>query len=239
MANFGDAINYLKECDFKADAWYLDGFAPTKNPDLWTNQIAKEISRLTTDNGTIATYSAASEVNKNFTNAGFNVKKLPGFGKKREMLVGQHKAAKTTSLYSLEEKSWLSGTIKTTSNKNVLVIGAGMTGCTISAALAKRGYKVTIIERNSVLASEASGNPNAILMPRLTVDHDIQSQLTLSGYLHSIRYLAELQIENNQFKWQQCGAIQIPRDEFQKQRMDTIATQEVIPKSLIQQISKQ
>ena len=235
---FGEALDCLSECDFQADAWYLDGFAPSKNPDLWNESIANEVFRLTKMNGTISTYSAASEVNKNFTQAGFTLSKKSGFGKKREMLTGTRKTKPKPSQFHLNQKSWLRHSYNPTLNKNALIIGAGMAGCMISAALASRGWHVTIIERNSSLASEASGNPNAILMPRLSVDHDVQSQLTLSGYLYTIRLLDQLQHRSNSFSWQQCGAIQVPRDEAQWQRMHTIASQEKIPTCLLEEISR-
>ena len=234
---FGDAIDSLKGCDFKADAWYLDGFSPNKNKALWTDNIAKEIFKLTKLDGTFSTYSAASKVRESFTNAGFSITKKPGFGKKREMLIGQRETYSKVTNFPLKQKSWLLNPTYNSPQKNALVIGAGMAGCAISAALAQRGWQITIIEQNDTLASEASGNPNAILMPRLSVDHDTQSQLTLLGYLHTIRYLNELQNESNAFSWHQCSAIQIPRDDFQWQRMNTIASQESLPTSLLQSIS--
>lgn len=235
---FGDASNCLQDCDFKVDAWYLDGFAPNKNPELWNMKVANEIYRLTKTHGTFSTYSAARNVNDNFTQAGFKISKKPGYGKKREMIIGQRINKTQNHQYSLNKKSWLQNPPSEIRKKQVLVIGAGMAGCAVSAALAQRGWHVTIIERNTSLASEASGNPNAVLMPRLSVDHDIQSQLTLSGFLYTTRLLNQLQSLSDSFSWQQCGAIQVPRDEAQWQRMLTIASQEKIPAALFQEINK-
>ncbi len=235
---FGDATDYLKECDFTADAWYLDGFAPNKNPALWTEEIANQVHRLTKVNGTFSTYSAASEVKRCFSLAGFHLNKQSGYGKKREMLVGQRKQADEKLLFPLKRRSWLLNSKTHTKEKRAMVIGGGLAGCAISAALAKRGWQVTIIEKNNALASEASGNPNAILMPRLSVDHDVQSQLTLMGFLFTVRYLSQLQDSSDQFNWHQCGAIQIPRDNLQWQRMKEITSQESIPEELLHKISK-
>ena len=235
---FGEAIDCLKECDAKADAWYLDGFAPSKNPALWTPAIAAEIYRLTHINGTFSTYSAASQVSKAFAGAGFKINKMPGFGKKRAMMTGQRQRADAPSVFPLKQKSWLFNAKKTSADKSAVVIGAGLAGCIISAALARRGWQVTLIERHARLASAASGNPNAILMPRLSIDHDAQAQLTLCGYLYSIRYLHDLQNDANSFGWRQCGVIQIPRDESQWRRMNTIASQEAIPTALLQPVSR-
>jgi len=236
---FGDALDCLMECDFKADAWYLDGFAPNKNKQLWSDDIAKQIQRLTHDGGTLSTYSAANEVSKSFSNAGFDIAKKSGYGKKREMLIGTLTNIPDPQPYKLKDKSWLINHFLTFNNKHAIVIGAGMAGAAMSAALAKRGWQVTMVDKNDALASEGSGNANAILMPRLSVDHDTQSQLTLLGFLYSLRYFNHLQHCSDDFNWHQCGAIQIPRDEAQWKRMQLIASQENVPDALLQPVSQQ
>ncbi|MDW3095223.1 MAG: bifunctional tRNA (5-methylaminomethyl-2-thiouridine)(34)-methyltransferase MnmD/FAD-dependent 5-carboxymethylaminomethyl-2-thiouridine(34) oxidoreductase MnmC [Gammaproteobacteria bacterium] len=236
---FGEALACLKECNFVADAWFLDGFAPSKNKTLWSNEIANQLNRLTCNGGTLSTYSAASEVRKTFTKAGFNIEKKPGYGKKREMLVGTLINKTISNKHTLKDKSWLISHSAITKNKHALVIGAGMTGTAISSALAKRGWQVTMVDKNSTLASEASGNDNAILMPRLSADHNIQSQLTLLGFLYSLHYLNNLEKFLNTFRWHQCGAIQIPRDDAQWKRMQLIASQENIPPKLFQAVNQQ
>jgi tRNA 5-methylaminomethyl-2-thiouridine biosynthesis bifunctional protein len=236
---FGDAIEWLEQCDFKADAWFLDGFAPDKNEALWSDEIAKHVNRLTKLGGTLSTYSAASNVKKSFSSAGFKISKHSGYGKKREMLTGTLTHNQETHAYQLKDKSWLFNHPLKVNHKTALVIGAGMAGTAMSAALAKRGWQITMVDKNTSLASEGSGNSNAILMPRLSVDHDLQSQLTLLGYLYSLRYFNSIQAFSDEFIWQQCGAIQIPRDEAQWKRMQLIASQENIPESLLQTVNQQ
>lgn len=85
---FSDAATRLPQCDFTADAWYLDGFAPAKNPQLWTADLLQAIFECTAPGGSFATYSAAGWVRRNLQTAGFDVVRRPGFGKKREMLAG-------------------------------------------------------------------------------------------------------------------------------------------------------
>ena len=236
---FDEALDCLKQCSFSADAWYLDGFAPNKNEALWTDDIAKQVYRLTCNGGTLSTYSAASQVRKSFSNAGFDVEKKPGFGKKREMLIGTLTNKTNAQFYPLKDKSWLISHSANTDHKHALIIGAGMAGAAMSSALAKRGWRVTMADKNTTLASEASGNANAILMPRLSADHDIQSQLTLLGFLYSLRYLNHLKQHSDNFNWQQCGAIQVPRDDAQWKRMQLIASQEKIPDALLQPVRRQ
>ena len=87
--HIGDANEVLPTADFSANAWYLDGFSPAKNPELWNEALMTCVADKTAPDGTFSTYSAAGFVRRNLQSAGFQVKKVPGFGRKREMLVGK------------------------------------------------------------------------------------------------------------------------------------------------------
>ncbi|MGR3290101.1 MAG: tRNA (5-methylaminomethyl-2-thiouridine)(34)-methyltransferase MnmD [Paracoccaceae bacterium] len=84
----GDARKMLPIWSNQADAWFLDGFSPVKNPELWTPQLMADVADHTTSNGTFATYSAAGHIRRSLGQAGFAVNRVPGFGKKRHMSVG-------------------------------------------------------------------------------------------------------------------------------------------------------
>lgn len=81
----GDARRTVPAWDNKADAWFLDGFSPAKNPELWEPALLKSVATLTKPGGTAATYSAAGHVRQSLTAAGFEVSRTPGFGRKRHM----------------------------------------------------------------------------------------------------------------------------------------------------------
>lgn len=85
---FGDARQTLPEWRGKADAWFLDGFAPARNPQLWGADLMHEVAQHTNPGGTFATYTAAGHVRRALGDAGFNVQRLPGFGRKRHMSAG-------------------------------------------------------------------------------------------------------------------------------------------------------
>ncbi len=85
---FTDAAAGFSELAFSADAWFLDGFAPAKNPDLWSTDVCKQIARHSHGGTTFATFTAASAVRRGLIKAGFNVQKTKGFGRKRERLIG-------------------------------------------------------------------------------------------------------------------------------------------------------
>ena len=234
---FNDALLALKDSSFIADAWYLDGFAPRLNNSMWSTEIMHQIARLTNHQGTFATYSCASAIQNNLNHAGFQIKKKAGFAKKREMLTGSKGLESIQSGYTLKQKSWLLSNKKIFKPRKAIVVGAGLAGVMISAALAKRGWQISLIEQHSNVANEGSGNANAILMPRLSVDHDLQAQLTLLGFLYSTQLLSNLNQTSNNTVWHQCGAIQIPRDAEQWQRMQQITRQENISIEFLQEIN--
>jgi tRNA 5-methylaminomethyl-2-thiouridine biosynthesis bifunctional protein len=86
---FGDAREVLPDITTKADAWFLDGFTPAKNPDMWNDGIYKNMARLTNPGGSFATFTSVGNVRRGLQNNGFCVHKVPGFGRKRHMLVGE------------------------------------------------------------------------------------------------------------------------------------------------------
>jgi len=85
----GDANTLFPAQPFTADAWYLDGFSPAKNPELWNEALMLEVGNHTKPSGTFATYTAAGFVKRGLAAAGFDVQKTKGFGRKRDMLIGK------------------------------------------------------------------------------------------------------------------------------------------------------
>jgi tRNA U34 5-methylaminomethyl-2-thiouridine-forming methyltransferase MnmC len=84
----GDARETLPAWAGRADAWYLDGFAPAKNPDLWSDALMAQVASHTAPGGTFATYTAAGHVRRALAASGFAVTRQPGFGRKRHMTTG-------------------------------------------------------------------------------------------------------------------------------------------------------
>jgi len=85
----GDARQTLVRWAGRADAWYLDGFAPARNPDLWGADLLAEVAAHTQPGGTLATYTAAGHVRRSLQDLGFTIRRIPGFGKKRHMSAGR------------------------------------------------------------------------------------------------------------------------------------------------------
>ncbi|OAP34824.1 tRNA (5-methylaminomethyl-2-thiouridine)(34)-methyltransferase MnmD [Sinorhizobium americanum] len=84
----GTALEGVAQLPESFDAWFLDGFAPSRNPDMWSQELMQAVFDKTVRGGTFATYAAAGFVRRNLAAAGFAVDRLPGFAGKREMLRG-------------------------------------------------------------------------------------------------------------------------------------------------------
>ena len=85
----GDARKTVPGWAGMADAWFLDGFSPAKNPELWDADLLKAVGRHTKPDGTAATYSAAGQIRRSLQDAGFTVTRIPGYGRKRHMTIGR------------------------------------------------------------------------------------------------------------------------------------------------------
>jgi tRNA 5-methylaminomethyl-2-thiouridine biosynthesis bifunctional protein len=191
-------IAAIRELDLSADAFYLDGFAPDSNPDMWSPQLMRALSRLAAPGATAATWSVAASVRSALERTGFEVEKRKGFGRKKEMLFCRY-TGKTNA--KAEEKG-----------KTAIVIGAGVAGAAASERLAARGWQVTLIERHDRPAMEASGNPAGIFHPVVSPDDSVFSRLTRVSFCHFLQKARHL----NGLRWSQCGVLQMPRDEDER-----------------------
>ncbi len=187
----GDALQGLAECapNAKVDAWYLDGFAPIKNPQLWNPKLYQAMVKLSHQKTTFATFTAAGEVRRGLQAVGFDVHKDSGYGKKREMCFGQIKhlrssASKTPWFVANCPKNSQAGRVK-----SAVVVGAGLAGATTAYALAQAGFKVKVLESATETATQASGNLAGTLHPLVTVDWNLRSQFYQLGYNATQRWL--------------------------------------------------
>ena len=152
----GDVAEALPEICGGIDAWFLDGFSPACNPEMWTQPVFGNVARASRPGATFATYTCVGWVRRGLEQAGFQVSKSPGFGPKREMLQG-----------SLPGSPPMQPAHSTPAT--AIVIGGGVAGCAVASALAMRGFSITLIEHAPTLAAAASGNPRGILhLTRLT-----------------------------------------------------------------------
>ena len=122
------------------DAWYLDGFAPAKNAAMWQASLYTHMAALSRPGATAATFTASGAVRRGLADAGFEVRKVPGFGRKRESITARLAATGGTVCYP--ETPWHQARDTASPPSSVVVIGAGLAGCTEASALAQRGVRV-------------------------------------------------------------------------------------------------
>ncbi|HXR02043.1 MAG TPA: bifunctional tRNA (5-methylaminomethyl-2-thiouridine)(34)-methyltransferase MnmD/FAD-dependent 5-carboxymethylaminomethyl-2-thiouridine(34) oxidoreductase MnmC, partial [Pseudomonas sp.] len=178
----GDALDMLPQLDGQIDAWFLDGFAPAKNPEMWTPQLFAELARLAAPGSTIATFTSTGWVRRALNAAGFKMKRVPGIGHKWEVLKGRFIEWPQDVPLPPPVKPWFARPGQLTGARKALVIGAGLAGCATAASLAARGWQVSLLERHQDLAQEASGNPQGVLYLKLSAHGTALSQLILSGF---------------------------------------------------------
>jgi tRNA 5-methylaminomethyl-2-thiouridine biosynthesis bifunctional protein len=191
-------IKVTRELRLAADAFYLDGFAPAKNPDMWSPAILRNLSRLAAPGATAATWSVAAEVRHALQETGFAVEKRPGFGGKREMLVAQH-----------QKRHQNQGQTTFIPKKSAAVVGAGLAGAAVCERLCARGWDVTLYERHAAPAQEASGNHAGTFHPIVTPDDSLFARLTRAAFLYSNNYWKSF----SSVRRDPCGVLQLARDE--------------------------
>lgn len=205
------------------DAWFLDGFAPAKNPEMWQSQIFQWMAGCSKPNASFATFTCAGEVRRGLEAAGFRCKKTKGFGKKREMLSGFLDSA--TGAHGSPEKntgsplpSWSLVEPLSTANRirTAVVVGGGLAGCHAAYALARRGLKVTLLDKANTLASEASANRRGVLYTRLSPDSGALNQFNFSAFFYACRFYHNAQLFSD--AGAQCGVLHLATSEKEQQQ---------------------
>jgi tRNA 5-methylaminomethyl-2-thiouridine biosynthesis bifunctional protein len=207
---FGDIADFLPRLEARADAWFLDGFAPDRNPEMWTPALFTGMASLSKPGATFATFTAAGSVRRGLAGAGFAVSKVPGHGRKREMLSGslalRQAALEIRPDRGVAAKPWLQRLQPELAERHACVIGAGIAGAQTAHRLALRGWKVTVLERG-LPAQGASGNPGAVLYPRLAPPAQALDNFRQAAWLLAIRELELLPPEDS--PWHRCGLLQL------------------------------
>lgn len=226
---FDDISSALTQLNGPIDAWYLDGFAPAKNPDMWTDSLYSSMARLSREKTSFATFTAAGDVRRALLAAGFEVNKVSGFGMKREMMYGTfvQRQGPLPSVFTTL-KPWLKPATKAITH--IAIIGAGIAGCTTAYALARRGIAVTLIDQHGI-ATEASGNPQGAMYAKLAAGEATHSDIYVQGYLQSLRWLHQHLATGN--GWDNCGLIQLACNEKEIQRQQKFIANTNYPKQLL------
>ncbi|MCE0732626.1 bifunctional tRNA (5-methylaminomethyl-2-thiouridine)(34)-methyltransferase MnmD/FAD-dependent 5-carboxymethylaminomethyl-2-thiouridine(34) oxidoreductase MnmC [Halomonas sp. G15] len=225
--HLGDAAERLALLDGRVDAWFLDGFAPAKNPEMWRPELFKAMAARSRPGATFATFSCAGVVKRGLAAAGFTWHKAPGFGRKREMLCGEIATPPVDE--RRRQTPWFTPPTARPP-RHVAVIGAGIAGAGAAAALARRGITVTLIDRFA-RADLGSTHLQGALYVKLAADTNRQSRTYLAGFLHSRRWLAWL--DPRQELWRASGVLQLARSEKEQARQARFLANHPLPESVV------
>ena len=262
---FMDVAEAIEQISGPVHAWYLDGFAPSKNPDMWSEALFRGISRLsqqtsqglTSDNPannttTLATFTAAGFVRRALKGCGFKINKTTGFGRKRDMLAGHYQGSQGPQ--QPQPRYWIDKypqpsaaqkirqtTVATAVAPTTLVIGAGLAGCHTAHALAATGHHVRVIDPLGV-AGGASGNPQGGLYVKLAAhEQATHTEFYRQAYEYALQQveqqLGEGDASNTQ--WQQCGVLQLAYNDKERRRQQQFLDIQQPPASFVYPMDSQ
>jgi tRNA 5-methylaminomethyl-2-thiouridine biosynthesis bifunctional protein len=199
----------------RADAWFLDGFAPDRNPDMWTDELLALVARRSAPGARLATYTVAGGVRRALAAAGFAVEKAPGFGRKRERLEGRLPGLAADPPAPPE----------------VAIIGAGVAGAALARAYRDQGIAVRVFEPLSA-GGGASGNPAALVTPRLDAGLGAEAAL----FAHAFRRATQLYDGLPQIIIDR-GALQLEVTDRDAGRFNTIAASDLFEPGAISRLT--
>lgn len=207
---FGDIKEMLPHVPHPAtglvDAWYLDGFSPAKNPEMWTQDLFDDLARLARPDATLSTFTCAGFVRRGLIAAGFAMKKVKGHGSKREMLAGVREG-------KVPQQSIAPWYARPAGREGeVLIIGGGIASAMTALSLVERGRHVTLLCEDGEPASGASGNRQGALYPLLNGEHDALSRFYSLAFGFARNRLLAL-AKHHPVAFSLCGVTQLGYDD--------------------------
>lgn len=208
----------------KADAWFLDGFAPSKNPQMWQPELFHQMARLSQPGCTLATFTSAGIVRRGLTEVGFEVKKIKGYGRKREMCVG-------TFATPLAHEASSGGTSK------ICIAGGGLASVCLALALIRRGRQVHLICKDPDIACGASHNRQGALYPQLQSTFSKVSAFHSHAFMFARRFYQSLHNDSFRFPHDFCGVLALACTEPLALRQQKISQLPVFTETMVQSLS--
>lgn len=222
----GDAHDVFPNIEKTAqvNAWFLDGFAPSCNPDMWEDKVLNNIVRLSDVGTTFASFSVAGVLKRGLKQHGIAISRPRGFGHKREMLKGIWPAPEQE--HTEHDDTTQKKTLKPTEPRQIAVIGAGIAGLSSAWAFAQRGHHVTIYDQTAPL-SGGSGNPLALLNPKLCPIEQSHEHLMTLAWQHALKHYRQFQafrpIQVNQLALKNSESLLGLANEYPTDVLSTVA----------------
>ena len=214
----------------QADAWFLDGFAPSKNPQMWQPELFSQMARLSKPGCTVATFTSAGLVRRGLADVGFQVKKIKGYGRKREMCVGTFVGTETTQAIA---------PVKPVTIADICIAGGGLASICLALALVNRGRTVHLICKDPDIASGASHNRQGALYPQLQSTFSAVSALHAHAFGFARRFYQRLHHQSFEFPHDFCGVLTLACTDQLALRQQKISQQQVFADTILQSFTQQ
>ncbi len=187
----GDVMDVLPKIDAKVQHWYWDGFAPSKNPDAFSEDVFKQVARLSAPGAIGSSFTAAGWVRRSLEALGFQLEKRVGYGNKRECIRATY-AGNTSDLKKNVLAPWFSNRNLTlvSPHDHIGIIGAGVAGTALAREWVNRGHSVSLIDARGV-AKAASGNSAGIFTAQLSKMPNPMSRFSQAALVHFIQELKQ------------------------------------------------
>ena len=221
---FGEVTEMLDQVSGQVDAWFLDGFAPSKNPDMWRMEVYQQLARLSRSGTRLATFTAAGHVRRGLAEVGFEMQKASGFGHKRECLRGTFQGRQEY----WNGKPWYHAPDALPLGSSVAVIGGGVAGISLASALKSAGYLPIVYETAPQLAGVGSGNYTGLLQPRLTAADSLEGRFNAASFLFAARHYDQL--DSKADIWHPArGVMQLAYRDADLQRFERLVSEARLP----------
>lgn len=212
------------------DVWYLDGFSPSRNPEMWSDALFEQIARLSKEQASLSTFTVAGFVKRGLTKVGFRLAKREIDCKKEHCLAGLFQSPKTSSKgYQLRESI--------TKPQHVAMIGGGIASACAAYLLTQNGIKVTLYCKDSGVAQGASSNAIGALFPLLHQQKDDISEFYEQAFWRARALYTELADKGFEFAHQWCGLLEISYKESLQARQNKFEQLQTWPESLVKSIN--
>ena len=212
------------------DAWFLDGFAPSKNPEMWSDHLFAGLARLARPGATLATFTCAGFVRRGLQAAGFTLQKVKGHGQKREMLAGIRDESRP--LPGIGNPVFIRAAADP--QAPIHLSGGGIAAATLALSLVRRGRQVVIWCADESAAHGASGNRQGALYPQLNGAQNSLSQWHALAFGFARRWYAPL-LARHEIPHAWCGVLQLAHQP-QSQRKLTRVGQAHFPEELVRPV---
>lgn len=234
----GDVNALLPElpAENKVDAIFLDGFAPAKNPDMWQNTLFEQLFRLSHSQTTLATFTCAGLVKRGLSTAGFQINKVKGFGRKREMLtatIPAKTAIESDAETVLQKITHQEITVPQPIHNEITIIGGGLAALCSAYALVRRGVKVKLLCADPEVALGASHNRQGALYPNLPIKLGAAGLWHCQAFHFARQFYQDCLQRGIDFPMQFCGLLHLATTPQLMERQNKMAQQQSWPKSLV------